>query len=106
MMHSSRDHDKRHIRRRRPVGVGRLRRRGRRRPPRIHLAVDKGQPVVRDVPAAVLVHGVGVWRGGDVERVDADDALVLQRQRARDQRQLVGWDAGSSLEETPLCAVF
>lgn len=50
----------------------------RRRSPRVGFPVYECQPGIGDVEAAVLVDGVDVRGGGDVERVAADDAAVLE----------------------------
>ena len=104
MMHRALNEYKRPIRRTDPLPRnGRMRRRP---APRILLPVDDGQPIVRDAVAAVLVDGVDVRRGGDVEGVAADGFREGEVDQAADEREDGARDAGAGLQEAPLGAVL
>ena len=76
MVHRPLDEDERLLGRRGPILRVRRVRGG--RSPRIILPVDKGQSVVTDVVSTVGVDDGRVGRGGDVERVAADDGFVFE----------------------------
>ena len=62
---------------------------GRRAPPRVIFAVEKGEFVVADGVAAVCVDDGGVGGCGDVEGVAADDGFVGEGEGAGDEGELV-----------------
>ena len=74
--------------------------------PRVLLSVDEGETRVGDAEAAPFVNGVGVGRGGDVEGVDADYALVLKGVRTRYQWELVFRSTRPGLEVAPFRTVL
>lgn len=76
VVHRPLDEDERLLGRRGPILRVRRVRGG--RSPRIILPVDKGQSVVTDVVSTVGVDDGRVGRGGDVERVAADDGFVFE----------------------------
>ena len=104
MMHRALDEYKRLLRGAHPVARnGRVRRCS---APGILLAVYDRETVVRDMVAAVLVDGVDVGRGGDVEGFAADGFGEGQVDEAADEREDAGRDAGAGLQEAPLGAVL
>ena len=75
-------------------------------PPRILFPVYDGEPVVRDMVSAVLVDGVDVGRGGDVEGFAADGFGEGEVDEAADEREDGLGHAGAGLQEAPLGAVL
>lgn len=106
MMHRIIDQNKRLTNRTLPLPRPILIRMRGSRSPRVPLAVQKRQARVRDIVAAVLVHCVRVGRGGNVERVFADEAGIVQVDGAGNQRKLILWDARAGLKVPPLGAVL
>ena len=73
---------------------------GRRLDPGVGLAVDNGEARVADGVAAMLVDGLDVGRGRDIEGLAADDGLVLEVDQAAEDG-LLRWGYVGCLEVAP-----
>lgn len=104
VMYSACDKDERLIRGARPVW--RLRRMRCCSSPRIYLAVDEGEPAIRDVVSAILVDDARIGWTGNVEGFATNDLFVRKINKTRDERKLGLGNAAAGLKVTPLRAVL